>query len=138
VVATRLQVRLRASRTTRLLAAIVGLWFVVGGVLGDAHEAHVAHVIDRASGLAVHGEHVCDHNDSAARTHIHGRPGGHDDDGACEITAALHQAASAQIPSAAISLLPAIAAAAPAPLPVVTISSHSVYRLAPKTSPPRA
>ena len=133
-----MQVGLRASRTTRVLAAIVGLWFVVGGVLGHAHEAHVAHVIDRTSGLAIHGEHACDHNDSTTRTHIHSLPAHHDDDGACEISAALHQAASAQLPSAAISLLPAIAAAAPAPLPVATISSHSVYRLAPKTSPPRA
>jgi hypothetical protein len=42
----------------RALAAIVGLWLVVGGALARRHEAQVAHVLDRASGLVIHGQQL--------------------------------------------------------------------------------
>jgi len=129
VVATPLHVRTRAG------VAILALWFVMCGVLGRRHEAQVAHVVDPATGLVVHAQHLAGHHDPSKHSDIHGQDDAGDHD-ACALSAAIHQAAIstaapvvARTTSAELALDPPRARAALA---------ADIYRFAPKTSPPVA
>lgn len=120
----------------RGVAAITALWLVVFGVLAMRHEADTAHVGDGAGGYAhapalagVHGGGASD---------IHGQRDAHADNGHCTLLTAFHQATrstmfAAVIPATAQLLHAVVARSAPC-----AIVTARVYRLAPKTSPPRA
>ena len=115
----------------RVVAAIVALWFVLGGVLATRHEARVAHVQDR-SGHVVHAQALVGTHDGT-RSDMHARDAGHDHD-RCPFAASLHHAAVAahlaQVSGTTVAGLLVEIAAAPV--------AARVYRYAPKTSPPHA
>jgi len=117
----------------RVVAAVVALWFVLGGVLGTRHEARIAHVQDR-HGHVLHAQALIGAHDGT-HSDIHARDLDHDHD-RCSLAASLHQAASpdvSRVPSIASASQPAVVAdRAP------RLVTSSVYRFAPKTSPPQA
>ncbi|HEY1811797.1 MAG TPA: hypothetical protein VGG74_05540 [Kofleriaceae bacterium] len=117
-----------------MIAAVAGIWFVLAGLLGMRHEARVAHVFDPHTGELRHahamvGHHAGDHSD------YHGTSDPGSDDDTCAIATALHQ-------SVCVGSAPSIVSASCVELgsvqvrPVVSTIVVSVYRLAPKTSPP--
>jgi hypothetical protein len=129
-----LQQSRRSTSKRRALAAAVGVWFLIAGVLGMRHEANVAHVVDPNTGELRHasgmvGAHTATHSD------YHAARGDHADTDVCALSAALHQAVDGA--TAAI-----VAFAAPSVTPVsqhldaLLIRALDVYRFAPKTSPP--
>jgi hypothetical protein len=117
-----------------LLAAVAGIWLLLAGLLGMRHEARVAHVFDRQTGELRHahamvGHHEGDHSD------YHGTSDPDSDNDTCAIATALHQ-------SVCVGSTPSIVSAPSVELgsaqlrPIVATITVSVYRLAPKTSPP--
>jgi hypothetical protein len=124
----------RAARSRRAIAAIAGLWLLVVGTLGFRHEAQVAHVVDPRTGELWHGSALVGTH-SGTDSDYHATRDRDRDTDACEIAAALHQAATS---------LSSWQVALPAPALVSTqlescapsVGSELVYRLAPKTSPP--
>jgi hypothetical protein len=139
-VATRLQVRAEAlarSGVVRVLAAFVGLWLVVGSALGMRHEAQVAHVLDRGTGLVVHASQLAGHHEDGRQSDIHGQADPDADHADCAVSAALHQAAN---PSVAFQVAASAQTRIVLDPPRIRIgfAGESVYRLAPKTSPPSA
>jgi hypothetical protein len=119
--------------TRRFLAAIVGLWLVVCGILGQRHASQVAHYTDgrgevfHASGMV--GSHTTESSD------IHASGGALDHD-ACEIAAARHHTGSAHVASPAVSVVVTVHQL-PRRATVVVAIGRLVFRIAPKTSPPR-
>jgi hypothetical protein len=121
----------------RAFALIAAGWLVLGFVLGARHEATEAHVVD-AHGQAVHASRIvgAHHGD---RTDIHAVDCGRDGGEPCAIVTALHQPISSHVAAPPTAVVATAASAslasgadAIAPLRI------TVYRLAPKTSPPRA
>src|SRR5260221_14792879 len=92
-VAMRMQERRGASRTARVLAAIIGTWLVVSGALGTRHEAQVGHVLDPKTGLIVHAAQIVGHHDASKQSDVHRQADDSSDNGVCPLSAALHQAA---------------------------------------------
>lgn len=123
----------------RVLAAVAALTLVLVGLLGRGHAAAVAHVEDTA-GRLVHAENdeaLAAHDRTTAATHIHEHdPGHHADSGACSLLAVAHQVAIATPHLAAVPLVHEQAAAAFELASATRVTAQ--YRLAPKTSPPRA
>lgn len=123
----------------RVLAAVAALTLVLVGLLGRGHAASVAHVEDTA-GRLVHAENdegLAAHDRSQAATHLHEHdPSHHADTGACSLVAVAHQIAIATPHLDAVPLgHEQIAATLPIESSARVIAQ---YRLAPKTSPPRA
>ncbi|HEX4454164.1 MAG TPA: hypothetical protein VH143_25045 [Kofleriaceae bacterium] len=135
VFAIGLQERHRASRARRIVAAIACSWLVLAGVLGARHESTVAHVVDQRTGEVRHasalvGVHTGDRSDYHASSDA--------DSGTdvCAISAALHQAARCTHATAAVIAAPRLELRAPISLAALATITTTVYRLAPKTSPP--
>jgi hypothetical protein len=131
----RMQARQQSTRAARrLLAAVASVWLIVGVVLAARHEAHVAHVRDRATGGLAHadrliGHHTGDHSD------VHDLATGGNGHDECGICAVAHQAAEAVRPYAA-GARASFAETAAASSSTQIIARIGGYRLAPKTSPP--
>lgn len=134
----RLQERRRASSMVRVLAATVALWFVVGGVLGHRHEAEVVHVVDHTTGALLHAQRVSHHDRGSTRAHFHGAAQDDGDLGACALSTALHQPVSATIARPIIGHVSARALGLRVLDAPRIAALASIYRLAPKTSPPVA
>jgi hypothetical protein len=124
----------RRSVTTAAFAVTV---LVVGQLAALEHEAAIRHMI-----CPDHGEQIeavtlvgsDDHCENAHWVGVEGADGGHED---CAIVHALRQSSVA--PHVALlatvgALLPIVTYAAPTPVVLVLAR----YRIAPKTSPPRA
>ena len=108
-------------------------WLLLAGILALRHEADVAHATD-ARGALVHAAHAIGHRAGRA-DHLHATTGGDHDE--CSLATALRQpgavhAAPTRVAAPAIAI--AIADVPSRALPGTT----SLYRLAPKTSPPPA
>jgi hypothetical protein len=124
----------RAARSRRAVAALAGLWLLVVGTLGLRHEAQVAHVVDPRTGELWHGSALVGTH-SGTDSDYHATRDRDSDSDACEICAALHQAATS--PSSWHVALPATAFVATQLATCAhDVRSELVYRLAPKTSPP--
>lgn len=126
----------RHPRRLRGIAALTAAWLVVLGVLAMRHEAHVAHVRDGAGGY-VHAIELAGVHAGGA-SDVHGERGVHGDAAQCALLTAFHQAAAA----ATVEPRPVVAVRQFQPLEPVRLTRAvppaRVYRLAPKTSPPRA
>jgi hypothetical protein len=132
--AIRLQQRRGASRTRRLLAIVIGLWFVACGALGTRHEAEVAHVVDRATGQVRHAEQMIGEHTNTTQSDVHGETE-NGDHGVCSLSTALHQAVRA--PQARlVADSPETTFVCVRGGVLSTLAVTLVYRLAPKTSPP--
>lgn len=132
-----MQERRSASRTRRVLAAIVGTWLVVSGALGVRHEAQIGHVLDSKTGLVVHTQRIVGHHDASKQSDIHRQADDNGDSGVCPLSAALLQAASLDVAR------PTVADPCGTPFSVELpftrldlVASLPRYRIAPKTSPP--
>jgi hypothetical protein len=130
-----LQERHRASRARRVVATIACSWLVLAGLLGARHEASVAHVIDQRTGEVRHasalvGAHTGDRSDYHATSDA--------DVGTdvCAISATLHQAACSEHASVVVITAPRLELRSPITLAAFATITTTVYRLAPKTSPP--
>lgn len=132
-----LQLQQQRRRSARAIAALTAVWLVLGGALGARHAAEVAHVVDARTG-EVHDADRLVGAHTATQSDVHGTAT-HDADGdACAIMAALHQAARPD--TGAIAVITPRAETIRAAIWVLadTTPTRAVYRLAPKTSPPRA
>ena len=120
----------------RALAALIGFVFVLANLAGFVHEATTIHVRCAEHGELVHGEtgaaiaasHAAVAPDTGAtesRGHEH-----------CGLASVMRQSRCAPKPPALVLAPVTILAAATAPDTVATIRDASVYRIAPKTSPP--
>lgn len=128
--ANRLQVRPRG------VAAITAVWLVLCGVLAMRHEATTAHVGDGAGGY-VHARVLAERH-RGADSDFHGQRDPEADAGHCAILTGFHQPASAAS-AAPIELITVDAVRVPDLAHSATPRARGdVYRLAPKTSPPRA
>ena len=123
------------SRSRRALALVAGLWLVAFGVLGPHHEAQIAHYVDQA-GQAHHAARLAGAH-TATQSDIHATDG-EPDASACAIANTLHQAASPHVARPAIVHAPRIELAAERTALPFVHAGASLYRLAPKTSPPLA
>ena len=121
-------------RGRRAIAIAACAWLVLAGLLGLRHEADVAHVVD-GRGAFVHAVRAIGHR-AARAEHLHERAAGDRGDD-CSLAAALRQPG---VTRAAIALVPArsVPRALAAPAARATTIAAAIYRLAPKTSPPRA
>jgi hypothetical protein len=120
----------------RVIAATTALWFVLCGVLAAHHEATVAHIRD-ATGSYVHGKALAGHH-RGHNSDIHGQRHPDADAGECALLTAFHQPASADVTASAVvttACATHVRHIAPVAVPAITAS---VYRFAPKTSPPAA
>ncbi len=121
----------------RALAALLGIVFVVANLVGFVHEATTAHVRCAEHGELVHGEtgrtiDVASHatlapdgGATAVRGHEH-----------CDLASLIRESRCApQAPVLALGPV-TIQTHATAPDTVATLREASVYRIAPKTSPP--
>jgi hypothetical protein len=118
---------------TRMSVAALAVLFVTSGVLGIRHEAQVAHVLDRSTGLVVHAQHLSGHHAPNKSSDIHGQADGGDHD-ARPLSAAVHQPAiSCGAPIVAFGT-PSLIAFDPPALrsPQTSIASH---RRPPRRSP---
>jgi hypothetical protein len=121
-------------RARRALAVVAGVWLLLSGVLGRSHEARVAHVVDPHTGELRHASAmVGTHN--GAHSDYHAASDRDADTAVCPLVAALHQAVDS--PTAHPVTLAAPTLAHVCELPAASVAFvTSVYRLAPKTSPP--
>jgi hypothetical protein len=129
-----LQQSRRANRAWRALAVVASAWLLISGVLGRSHEARVAHVVDPHTGELRHasamvGTHSGTHSD------YHAASDRDADTAVCPLVAALHQAVDVGAAQSAALIPPTVEHALPFPRTTVATVT-SVYRLAPKTSPP--
>ncbi len=115
------------------VAVAMAAWLVLAGTLALRHEADVAHATD-ARGALVHGAHAVGHRAGKA-DHLHAGTGRDHDE--CSLAAALRQPGAAHAMPARITA-PPCAIAITAPRATIAARAASLYRLAPKTSPPRA
>lgn len=121
----------------RALAALLGIAFVLANLVGFVHEATTVHVRCAEHGELVHGE-TGRTIDAAAHATLAPDPGAHETRGHehCGLASLIRESRST--PNAPV-LVPApvtITAHATAPDTVATVREVSVYRIAPKTSPP--
>ena len=133
-VATGLQQSRRASRARRTLATLASAWLLLAGVLGLRHFANVAHVVDPHTGELRHASGAVGHH-SGTHSDYHATQDDHADTDACPIAAAVHQAVDSGTAPPPTFALPTATAA------LLIARTHAavtttVYRLAPKTSPP--
>jgi hypothetical protein len=112
---------------------MVALWLVLAGVLGAAHSAHVAHVVDARTGELRHAA-VTVGASSSSHLVFHAVRGDSDHD-LCAIEAALHQAARLAPAGPAVAL-PALALDSRTPTAHAAAVFDAIYLFAPKTSPP--
>jgi len=134
LLATHLQESRSASRARRTLAAVACLWFVAGTLLAMRHEAQVAHVLDPHTGELHHATSLVGHH-YGTQSDVHPCSDGPADDGPCAIAKALHQAVHHDASHIATPLLRLETRTECAPAHVTHIVA-SLYRFAPKTSPP--
>jgi hypothetical protein len=120
----------------RGVAAITALLFVVCGLLSARHEANTTHVRDRA-GAFLHASSLIGHH-AGRNVDIHRQRDPHSDAGECALLTAFHQAASAEFAAPAIASTVRTPCVHDSLRAAVTPAVTDVYRLAPKTSPPRA
>lgn len=111
------------------------MWFLLAGVLGLRHEASVTHVVDPNTGELRHasgmvGTHTGTHSD------YHAARDRHADTDVCALSAALHQAVDDATFCPAAFAVPSGTSTSRRPDTVI-VRAATVYRLAPKTSPPR-
>lgn len=123
---------------SRWCAALTALWLVLCGVLGLRHQALVDHARDDRTGSLVHAPRMTGHHDArSAGADLHGRHDASDEDGPCALVS-VHPAGIAQ-PAALSDFITVGRPVARAALVLQrAIPAESVYRLAPKTSPPAA
>ena len=136
--ASRLQLCRSASRTTRLLAVVVGTWFVVSGMLGMRHEAQVTHVIDARTGAVRHAQQLDGHHEVGTPSDIHGEADTDGDHDLCAVSAALHKVATPTTTQVVVGCAPRTRLASERLPSRIGITLDDVYVLAPKTSPPAA
>jgi hypothetical protein len=119
----------------RLVAIATALVLLGVGVLAQQHAAEAAHVHEH-SGRVVHAQALADHHEADSNAHIHGRAA-HAHEGVCSLLAIAHGplvvVASTTLVSAALTTT-TLAGRASSPARF----TRAAYRIAPKTSPPRA
>ena len=117
--------------TSRIYASFLAAWLVLSSFVASRHEASVAHALDRA-GRVVHAQVLAHHHGGPSDVH----PTSTDDHDECTILAAIHQATRVSA-VVALSVAPHIGVSV---TPVVPHARRvtTLYRLAPKTSPPDA
>lgn len=130
-----MQLSQRAPRARRVLAAVACCSLVLASILGMRHEAQVAHVLDPHTGELHEATAFVGHH-NGTQSDYHASSDGTSDDGPCAISTALHQAsrASSHVVGAALPRLEIPIESARARVAVRVVAS--LYRLAPKTSPP--
>lgn len=124
-------------RRPALAAAFAAVLLVVGQLAAMVHEAETRHVICPEHGEALEAVKLAGADDGCAQSHwiaVDGDAGG--EHAGCEISRALHQAGDAPSPYAATTLFVAQAEIPTAIAPRGPPSIGSLYRIAPKTSPP--
>jgi hypothetical protein len=124
----------RRAIGARFVAAFTGLWLLTCGFLVARHEAEVLHVRDRA-GRVVHGA-LGDSRDGDGEQRIHARDSASHDHHVCLLAASLHQRAAIE-PAAIASPVAIVGLVVDDPAGQAGRPQRHVYRLAPKTSPPR-
>ena len=121
----------------RAVAALLGIAFVLANLIGFVHEATTLHVRCAEHGELIHGEtSAASSGDSRATVAGDGQAGesrGHEH---CDLASAIRESRCApQAPALVLApVTEAVHAAAPAA--VATVQHASIYRIAPKTSPP--
>ena len=115
------------------IATAMAAWLVLAGILALRHVADVAHATDERGAL-VHGAHAIGHH-AGKVDHLHAGTGGEHDE--CSLAAALRQPGAVHAAPARIAA-PSIAIAIELVPSSARARTASLYRLAPKTSPPRA
>jgi hypothetical protein len=118
----------------RLVAAITAAWLIACGVLGARHQSQVAHVVDSA-GRVHHVAHATEPHRDTTQSELRSAAD-RDDIDACAWSTIVHQAIRH-------TTAVAVSAVSPATVELASrdgelIRSSEIYRLAPKTSPPRA
>lgn len=126
----------RARAGARVIAAVTAVWLVVCGVLAAHHEATVRHVRDAAGGY-VHGKALSGHH-TGHDSDIHGQRNPDADAGDCALLTALHQPATGGVAAPAVTLAAHAIRVADPPRTAAVVVAATLYRLAPKTSPPVA
>lgn len=126
---------LRLRARWRIVAAGIGIWFVACTLLAARHDAQAVHWVDRA-GRAFHAIHAAP---TVAADHavLHAR-GERPDLDACELAIACHAATSAATAPPRLGLVPRAECSIGRAGSARAAIARLVYRLAPKTSPPRA
>lgn len=123
---------------SRWCAALTALWLVLCGVLGLRHQTLVDHARDDRTGSVVHAPRMTGHHDARSATaDLHGRHDTGEDDGPCAL-ASVHSVGIAQPLRIAAILVEAGPIEGALPASRLAISAESIFRLAPKTSPPAA
>ena len=130
--ATQMQLRRGRGALALLLASCV----VLSGLFLLRHQATVAHVHGALSGALEHAHALADYHELSTTPHLHGR----DVDASCEVGVC---ALIAALDHATIVSTGSVAATVTHPVVVVALPAvahdppaRTLYRLAPKTSPP--
>jgi len=132
------RVRSNTRHTSRVLAVLLGVTFVLSSLLGLIHEATTPHIRCAEHGELIHGEGT---STVAASSTSHatierGLDGARPDHEHCQLTCSGHELRSVPRPPV-VGTAPSIAFELPAPPQhVVHVRGTTLYRTAPKTSPP--
>lgn len=121
----------------RMRAALTALGFILASLLGTIHEARTRHVVCAAHGELIHADTPAHAARPATDTVANELPaGGSHGDEHCTLASATHQSRVApRAPVLAVAAAAADPHAALAPR-AVALPQASLYRTAPKTSPP--
>lgn len=118
----------------RRVAVLATIALIAAQLTGAAHDARARHVVC-AHGELVDAPALAIHARDVSQLLAVDRPDG--DDAHCAIAGAMHQAGSSD--TAAPAVAAARSGSTPAPVELVNRSAiATLYRIAPKTSPPRA
>ena len=132
----RVLVAMQMQVGRRALALLLTVCTLLAGVLALRHEATVAHVRESLTGALAHAHALAEEHAHDTTPHLHGRDvHAHAEAGTCVLLAALdHSTILAR--SLAGTDVPQLVDALGPPLAVAPSVARSLYRLAPKTSPP--
>jgi hypothetical protein len=128
------------TRRSRALAALVGVAFVLSSLIGLVHEATTSHIRCAEHGELIHGEPGAV-STSVAMSHAtlerglgtDGHARGHEH---CQLTFSTHESRCAPRPPVVVAAPAVVGELAAAPLRTLVVRPASLYRTAPKTSPP--
>lgn len=132
----RSAIHMQLARGRRAIALLLAGCVVFAGLAALRHEAAVAHVQGALTGELEHAHALADFHELSTTPHLHGRKvETGTETGVCALLAALDHATMVPCSSSASS------AAQPAAVTAVLVLSHApptytLFRLAPKTSPP--
>jgi hypothetical protein len=141
----RVTARHLATRRSRALAALLGVAFLLSSLIGLVHEATTSHIRCAEHGELIHGEPgavasaaaasaaVTSHATLERGTGTGGQASGHEH---CQLTYSTHESRCAPRPPVVIAAPAIVGELAAVAQRTETARSTSLYRTAPKTSPP--